>query len=104
MSDETKDPMTVTIALYRSLTHNWIMESNYYGKDDARFHSEYVRISEPLTITFAPIADDSVIQNAIEMLNGMEQKARLELAQKLHHIDGQRAQFLALTHQPAAPQ
>lgn len=100
MSTEAKDEMTVTIALYKSLTHNWIMEGTYYGEDDARYHSDYVRISNPVTLTFTPIKDEAVIQNALQTLDGMEHKARMELAKTLAQINQQRSNFLALTHQP----
>lgn len=100
MSTEKPDDMVRPLALYQHITHGWVIECIYYGEDDSKYHADYVRISEPVTVTFAPLRDDSVIENALKMLDEMENAARMDLGEKLGKINESRANFRALTHQP----
>lgn len=95
-----KDELTVPIALYKHVQHGWIMEHKYYGETDAEYYAGYVRITDVETITFKPISDESVVHNALAMLDGAEKKMRLEFGEKLAQLQQQRANFLALTHSP----
>lgn len=61
----------------------------------------YVRVSEPFAIQFKPIADDTVVANAVASLDEAEREAIRELNNKIAAIRGQKAQLLALVHQPA---
>lgn len=59
-----------------------------------------VRVSEVIEITFAALADDSMVQNAIASLDEAEREAIRELNAKIAALRAQKAQLLALTHQP----
>lgn len=58
----------------------------------------YVRISEPVEVSFAAIDDDTVVRNAVEALNEEERRTLDELNKKLSDIRGRKNQLLALTH------
>lgn len=88
------------VALYRSIEHGWASVLQYFGERDAEYHGSYVRISEPMELTFRPLADDTVIQNAIAALNAQEVKVRLECEKSLAQIREMKSNLLALTHQP----
>jgi hypothetical protein len=62
----------------------------------------YVRISQPVAIEFRAISDDDVVANAIQSLDAAEREAINELNAKIAAIREQKAQFLALTHNPEA--
>jgi hypothetical protein len=101
------------IALYKRLDGGWYMvdEIRYRNHDEhysplpegeKREHalSGYVRVSEPVEVAFSPLADDAVIQKAVESLDQAERDAIRELNEKIAAIRSQKAQLLALTHQP----
>jgi hypothetical protein len=60
----------------------------------------YVRVSEPIDLTFKAVASDEVVQNAVASLDAAERKAIQELNAKIAAIREQKAQLMALTHQP----
>lgn len=101
------------VALYKS------MDSDYYMVDEVKFVSfdehlrplpegktrervmkGYVRVSEPVEVALSPLSDDTVIQGAIASLDEAEREALRELNQKIASIRAQKAQLLAITHQP----
>lgn len=101
------------VALYKSLDSSWFMldevqqttlDENYRplpdGETRERTIKGYVRVSEPVEITLAPLADDSIVQKAVESLDALERDAYRELNEKIAAIRSQKAQLLALTHQP----
>lgn len=63
--------------------------------------SGFVRVSEPVTVQFAPIDNDTMVRNAVEALNAEERKTIDELNTKLAQIRERKQQLLALTHEPA---
>lgn len=87
---------TYQVVLCRSIKYGWIFVLEYDGGE----FTDYVRISEPTAVRFQPLQDDAVIRNAVSALDAAERNARLELERKLAEINEQRAQLLALTHQP----
>lgn len=60
----------------------------------------YTRVSEIIEVSFDSVSNDQVIQNAIAALDAAEQKAIEDLNRKIAEIRDQKAQLLALTHQP----
>lgn len=61
--------------------------------------ASYVRVTEPVEITFTAISNDEVVAKAVESLNEEERKAIEELNTKIAGIREKRNQLLALTHQ-----
>jgi hypothetical protein len=59
----------------------------------------YVRISEPIELSFSPISNDEIVAKAVESLNEEERKAIDELNRKIAAIREKKSQLLALTHQ-----
>jgi hypothetical protein len=59
----------------------------------------YVRVSEPIDVTWTGIDDDSMIQNAVTSLDEEILKIRNETAKRIDEIEQRRSQFLALVHQ-----
>lgn len=102
------------IALYKSLEGSgWFMvdEVRFSALDETykllpegekreQVMKGYVRVSDPIDVTFRPLADDSVIQKAVESLDYLEREAIRELNAKIAAIRSQKAQLLALTYQP----
>lgn len=60
----------------------------------------YVRVSVPVEVQFVAITDDSIVSNAVASLDEAEREAIRELNEKIAAIRSQKAQLLALTHQP----
>lgn len=59
----------------------------------------YVRISEPVELSFSPISSDEIVAKAVESLNEEERKTIDELNRKIAAIREKKSQLLALTHQ-----
>lgn len=101
-----KDPFAqpYKIALYRQLSGGYTHVSSFYdgkGVDDANYHGDSVRVSEPLAAEFKPLSDPEVIESALKTLDAEEQRMLAEFQKKMDGLKEQRARFLALTHQPS---
>lgn len=110
MKEELAKPRTA--ALYASLdsSYCYVMEV-IYTKLDERWDplpngevrekpiKGYVRISEPIELTFRAVSDDAIVANAVKSLDEAEREALNELNTKIAAIRAQKAQLLALTHQ-----
>ena len=59
----------------------------------------YVRITEPVEVTFRGVDNNSIVRNAVASLDEEERKLRSELHKKLTAIQDRKNQLLALTHQ-----
>ena len=105
MSDSLKtkffEPQTV--ALYQKLGDpSWTMIARYYGESDLQYHNDYIRISEPLKISFESLKTNELIQTAVKAIDAQEQELRAELEKKLQQLRDFKSQLLALTYQPEA--
>lgn len=103
-----------TVALYSSMDmddYYAVMEVLYVDYDEHYSplpagqkreypKSSYVRISEPIEITFSAITNDEIVARAVESLNEEERKVIDELNRKIAAIREKKSQLLALTHQP----
>jgi hypothetical protein len=100
------------VALFKSLDSDYYMidefrltsfDENYRplpnGEERERIIKGYVRISEPIEVSFSSMASDSIIQKAVESLDALEADARRELNEKIAAIREQKSQLLALTYQ-----
>ena len=105
------------VALYASLDSSWsyVAEVDYAKYDEhyetlpagverERPKKGFVRVSEPVDLVLRLLSDDSIVQKAVESLNEAEREAIRELNAKVAAIRAQKAQLLALTHQPVADQ
>lgn len=92
------------LAVYRNMEPGTLNGFEHIGRCDlyeSDFPSNtYTRISEQAEVTFHPLKDDTVIQNALRALDAAELKARENLQRALDAISDQRAQLQALTHKP----
>lgn len=102
------------VALYASLDSSWcyVAEVSYVKHDEhwdplpdgevrERPIKGFVRVSEPVDIHLQGLADDAMVQKAVESLDEAEREAIRELNTKIAAIRAQKAQLLALAHQPA---
>jgi len=91
---------TVSLAVFKNMEPGTMNGWESIGNCDMYQYkgSTYVRISEPIEVTFQPTSNDEVIQAALAALDAAELKAREELQRTLDNISNQRAQLLALTH------
>ena len=102
------------VALYASLDSSWsylaevdfLKYDEHYeplpaGVERERPKKGFVRVSEPIDLQLRPLADDFIVQKAVESLNEAEREAIRELNAKIAAIRSQKAQLLSLTHQPA---
>lgn len=101
------------VALYvRMSEHVWfaVFEVSYSDYDEHHYKlpdgerrerpmEGYARVSEIVKIDFAAIADDAIVQKAVESLDEEERKAISELNQKIASIRERKSQLLTLTHQ-----
>jgi hypothetical protein len=69
---------------------------------DGKTPSGYVRLSEPVAVTFTKVNKTEGVQEALQAINEMERAARNELSRKLSEFADRRASLLALTYQPEA--
>lgn len=104
------------VALYARMgEHTWISVFEVtYSQFDVRFQplpegqsreltlDGYVRISDPVKMTFTSTDQDTMVRNAVETLNEEERKAVDELNKKIAAIREKKSQLLALTHQVEA--
>lgn len=103
-----------TVALYAALDvtdYFTVMPVNYVNYDEhyaplpegskrEKSYDTFVRVSEPIELTFQPLANDSIVQKAVESIDEAERRLREELNKKLAALREQRSQLLALVHQP----
>jgi flagellar basal body-associated protein FliL len=100
------------LALYASLTmdFSYVTEVTYSTLDEhysplpegerrERPHEGYVRVTEPVTINFCAVDNDTVVRNAVASLDEEERKLRSELHKKLVELQERKSQLLALTHE-----
>lgn len=91
----------IKMAVYRNMEQNAMNGWESVRRIDLYENmGGYCRVSEPAEVTFQPLKDDAVIQNALHALDGAELKAREDLQRTLDRIKDQRAQLLMLTHKP----
>lgn len=69
------------------------------GERRERPVSGFVRVTEPVEMTFRAIDDETMVRNAVAALNEEERKVLNELNIKLADIRERKSQLLALTHQ-----
>jgi hypothetical protein len=84
------EELTRTVALYQSTLIGFILASNYTaGEQDSR---DYVRVSEPLTITFQPRAANEVMAAAVAQIDAQI----VEAQQAMRILEQRKAELLAL--------
>lgn len=102
------------VALYANLTMDYVTvnEVRYVDYDEqykplpadaARRElpwASFVRISEPVNVSFAAIGNDELIQHAVAALEAEERTVIEETNTKLTTIRGRKQQLLAITFQP----
>lgn len=89
--------LTRKVALYESkyglLTVNdfedWIEEES----------ADYVRVSEPIKVTFVSLADEEVLNNQIKSIDAKIEHTRAELTRRINELTDQKNRLLAITHQ-----
>lgn len=102
------------IALYLSLEYGniavWerrmVNHDKHYNElpnGETREHpmTGFVRISEPITVSWTQTDEETMVQNAMGALDLEVQKIRTEMQAKLDQLEERRSQLLAITHQPA---
>lgn len=104
------------VALYANLTMDdcvFVREVRYCTYDEHYMplqdgerrelpYEGYVRITQPIVVTFNPVDSNMIVRNAVESLSEQERKTVEELNTKLAQIRERKNQLLALTHQPEA--
>jgi hypothetical protein len=86
------------IALCQHIEHGWF--TVWELRDDGKAPINYVRISEPVTVSFQKVNATEGVQDALQAIDEMERAARNELGRKLSEFADRRASLLALTYQP----
>lgn len=89
--------LTRKVALYESkyglLTVNdfedWIEEES----------ADYVRVFEPIKVTFVSLADEEVLNNQIKSIDAKIEHTRAELTRRINELTDQKNRLLAITHQ-----
>lgn len=101
MSDINPFDQVYRIALYKQIKYGWnaVFEVSF-DEDKETPHEDYVRIGEIIDVRFKKADSDTVIQNALAAIDKAEHEARMDLERKLATFREQRANFLALAHQP----
>lgn len=69
------------------------------GSKREKSYDKFVRVSEPIELVFQPLANDSIVQKAVESIDEAERGLREELNKKIAALRERRSQLLALTHQ-----
>lgn len=90
------EKMTQTIVLAESEygTVNVWLDEDYIRND-----SDYVVISEPVTITFKSLDHDEILQSRIKILDREIEQVRAEAHKKVARLTDQKQRLLAITHE-----
>lgn len=101
MDEQRKNPcdQTYQVALYQDPATGFLSVFRFYGESDASYHAD-IRISEPVEVHFTALRSEQFVRAATEALDAQEQKLRVDFEVRLEAIRQQRANLLALTHQP----
>lgn len=94
---EKKD-LTQRVALYRmkygtlrvNAIEDWI-------EDDA----DYIRVSDPVDVTFHPIPDDEILAARVSKIDREIETVRAELTRRVNELTDEKQRLLAITHQEA---
>jgi len=60
---------------------------------------DYVRLTEPVEITFVALPDETVLACRVRAIDGQIQKTRAELTRKIDDLKDQKQRLLAITHE-----
>lgn len=88
---------TKTIALYRNLEYNYMIVGE--TKDSWDNDPNYLRVSEPLEVTFKDLPDDELVKAQVESLQARKSEIRATAELKVQAIDEQISKLMALTYQ-----
>ena len=90
-----EEDLTVAIALYQS-KYNTISPSEADGWMED--NEDYVRLTEPVTVTFKSLSDADVLAARVAMLDAQIKEVRARLTQKVNGLEEQKQRLLAITH------
>lgn len=94
-----EDDLTQSIALYIS-KHGYTIANQV--DDWIERSADYVRISEPVTVKFDPLADEEVLQGRVRSIDAQIEETRAELTRRIAELTDQKNRLLAITHQSEA--
>ena len=90
-----EEELTLKVALYVS-KHGSVSADDV--QDWIEEHPDYIRCSEPLTITFKPLPDEIVLAARVAMLDAQITEVRAKLTMKVNDLEDQKQRLLAITH------
>jgi hypothetical protein len=90
------EDLTKTVALYSGKYHTAIFEVEGWIEE----HKEYVRVTEPVEVTFTPLPDEVVLEGRVKAIDNEITKTRAELTQRINDLTDQKNRLLAITHEP----
>ena len=102
MSQQPDNPFEqpYQVALYRHTQCGWYTIFQYQGDRDHEYHSGYVRQSAPVDVRFNALESEAAVRTAVASLEAAEQQLVDQFRQNLQQLRAQKANLLALTHQP----
>ena len=89
------EDLTQTVALY---SDRWGGVQAYGMVDWIEESTDYVRVSEPLEITFTALPDKDVLKDRVDAIDKQIETVRAELTRKVNDLTDQRHRLLAITH------
>jgi len=90
------EDLTQSIALYVSKYNNISVSSvDCWIEADA----DYVRATEPLTVTFTALPDETVLAGRVASIDAQIETTRAELTRKIEDLKDQKQRLMAITHE-----
>lgn len=91
-----EEDLTQRVAIYR-MKYGTLMVTEH---DDFReTDPEYVRMTEPVEVTFTPLPDETIVAGRVSALDAEIQKVRAETEVKINRLIDEKQRLLAITHQ-----
>ena len=90
-----EEELTREVALYgdRWGGNNVWFKTEYRDKD-----TDYIQLTEPVTVTFKPLPDRIVLAARVAMLDAQIKEVRAKLTVKVNGLEEQKQRLLAITH------
>jgi hypothetical protein len=91
----------VKVALFRELRFGWFTVFEFNEHTDGNMN-DYVRVSEPIEVTFAERTRDEVIRSALAVFDSKEQELYAKCQREVDELHERKKELLTLTFKPEA--
>lgn len=94
-----EEDLTQVVAIYTT-QYGTLFTSEVDGYKET--DPDYVRVTEPMKVTFTPLDDEIVLKGRIDAIDNQIEETRAELTRKISDLTDQKQRLLAITHEVQA--